>query len=948
MQFRWADCRLDVDARALERGGRPVPVQALAFDLLALLLRHRGRLVSDEFLRRHLWRDVAVSDASLRQVLKEARRAIGDDGRAQRQIETLRGRGLRWIASVEVEDGGETYFVGRDDVLAALERDLEEAAAGRGGLTLLAGRAGIGKTRTLIELAARAEARGLRVLKAWARAGAEADAYSLWIDVADALGAAALTQASRELPASSGISESNRFARFRAIEGAMLRAAREKPLLVAFDDLQFADRESLALLRFLSPGLRGTRIWIVGAHRPLAAGDAHTRDLAAVAADGATRAIELRGLHAFELRELVASHLRSSLGEDAAGALAQQTGGSPLLALEVARALRTSGAALDAASPRQIEESVAVGLQPLLARRLGALPAIARRLLEAAATIGDPVDSELARTVTVCSRAELEVALAEAERHALIERLSEDSWRFAHPLFAEVVASQLATRGGTLEMHARIFQTLEASGDADPFRVATHALGAARRVEPAVAVARLRRAAKAAWRIHALGDAETWQRRALEIAETASLQPVELCDLFQELGEISLGASGLIAARVAFERAARLARDAGDAVRLSRAALGYAHRGFLLAVTGPVLDWLRAAHEKPSGHASLEARVSTRFGVELLVSSRGSAAEAERLIRGGVEGARRAGDALTLGRVLCDIAIARFSAADPRGELMAAHEIANCGRQAGDAEIEFRGLAGIATAHLECGDRPGLARAFANCEDFVLRYPIPYARAVTRGIAAMLALLDGELDAAEAAIAESEHFVRSSGSAGLLMIVGLQRFEVARERGELERVLPIIDEARLHFPQQIGLAALAGVDHALIGDAEIARDAADLVLEKLDAGPYDRNRLRLLVVAAELAYLTGARPLAEAIEPQLAPFAGLHAVTGNAAVYFGSVSHALGFVAAAQGRRSEAIQHFERALLAHETLQSPIWQKRSAEALAKVRRSPSTVVKLVS
>jgi hypothetical protein len=160
-------------------------------------------------------------------------------------------------------------------------------------------------------------------------------------------------------------------------------------------------------------------------------------------------------------------------------------------------------------------------------------------------------------------------------------------------------------------------------------------------------------------------------------------------------------------------------------------------------------------------------------------------------------------------------------------------------------------------------------------------------------------------------------------------------------------VLPLIDQSRLHFPQQLGLAALAGVDHALIGNAEIAR-CADLVLAKLDTAPHDRNRLRFLVVVAELAYLTGSSPLAAAIEPQLAPFAGWHAVTGNAAVYFRSMSHALGFVTAAQGRRRDAIQHFERALLAQEALGSPIWRKRSADAIAKLRRPPSGVVKLVS
>jgi hypothetical protein len=334
--------------------------------------------------------------------------------------------------------------------------------------------------------------------------------------------------------------------------------------------------------------------------------------------------------------------------------------------------------------------------------------------------------------------------------------------------------------------------------------------------------------------------------------------------------------------------------------------------------------------------------------VELLVASGESAAEAQRLIDEGLEGARRVGDALTLGRVLCDVGIARFGAADPHAELAAAQEIASCGRHAGDIEIEFRGLAGVATAFLERGDRPNLDGAFLGCERFVARFPAPYARAVTHGIAAMLALLDGRFDAAEAAIADSERYIRGTGSAGLLMIVGLQRYSLARERGDLERVLPLIDQARLRFPRSIGLAAAAGVAHGLIGNAEPQRDAAEFVLAGLGALPHDRGRLPTLAIAAELSHLAGSPALAAALEPQLEPFSELHAVTGNAAVYFGSLSHALGFVAATQGRRRDAIRHFERALRAHEALQSPTWRDRSAEALAKVRRSSTGVVKLVS
>jgi DNA-binding winged helix-turn-helix (wHTH) protein/tetratricopeptide (TPR) repeat protein len=946
MEFRWNEWRLDVDARVLARSGVPTPVAARVFDLLVLLLRNRGRIVSDVVLRRELWTGVTVSDASLRQLLKEARRAIGDDGNRQTHIQTVRGRGVRWLPPVS-GDAAETVFVGREDVIGELERELERVESGSGRLTLISGSAGIGKTSTLAEIAARAEARGWRVAKGWARAGAESAAYALWADVVEALGASAPTAAGVELPASSGISESNRFARFRSVERAIARSARERPLLVALDDLQFADRESLALLRFLAPALREARAWILGTHRPLAAGDVATRDLAALSADGATRTIELRGLHAGEIRALIALHLRTPLNERASGALARRTGGSPLLALEVARALSAEGAVLDDAHPRQIEERVELGLAPLLRRRLGALAPVSRRLLQAAAAIGDVFEPELARAAAGCSRKELERALGEAERVALVEREAEQTWRFSHPLFAEALVRELAEHGASAAMHERLYEALAARGEADAFRIATHALGARERVDPGVRVACLRRAAAAAWRIQALADAETWQRRAIEVAETVPLPPLDLCDLYQELGELALGASGLIAARASFDRAARLARDAGDAMRLTRAALGHAHRAFVLGATDSVLDWLRAAHASPSGDPALEARVSARLGVELLIASGSHAAEAEDLIHRGLAGARRVGDALTLGRVLCDVAIARFGGADLRGELATAHEIVSCGQQAGDIEIEFRGLTALATALLESGDRAGVDSALVACEHFVARFPSVYARAVTRGIAAMVALLDGRSDAAEAAIADSERDIRSTGSLGLLLVAGLQRYSLARQRGDLERALPLLDQARVRFPGLIGLSAMAGVAHGILGNTEAARDAADLVLGRLDALPHDRSRLPTLVAAAELSYLAGSRRLADSLAPLLAPFAGLHAVTGNAAVYFGCVSHALGFVAAVQGRRAQAIRHFEHAVRAHEAMGSPPWRERSAEALARIRRQPS-VVKLVS
>lgn len=940
MKFQWANCRLDTESRTLLRGGEPVPTQALPFDLLALLLRHRGRVLSDAYIRRTLWPDVRVSDASLRQVVKAARRAIGDDGRTQTAIETVRGRGLRFVAPVTNEGGAGARFVGRADVLAALERELDEAESGRGGVTLLAGRAGIGKSSTLGEIVGRAVARGWRVLEAWGRPGAESDPCALWAGVVGALGVPLLAEASAALPPSAGVSDASRFAHFRTLEAALACAAREQPMLLCFDDLQLADHESLALLRFLAPAVRGMRLRIVGGHRPVPQDDVRMHALAALAADSAASAFELRGLDSSEIRSLVAVRLGTQLSREAAEALAAQADGSPLLALEVARALLASGAALAPAGPEQIAASVALGIVPLVRRRLAPLDPATRRALHAAATLGDPFEAAPVAAVADLASDGVERALREAERASLIERHGPHGWRFAHPLFAEAVAEDLSALGGDAEtaLHVRVFEALDAARGPDPFRVATRALRARAHLAPAVIVDRLRRAALAALRLFAVADAQSWQQRAVDVAEAAGFPPLERCDLLLELGALTIPNAGVIDARRHFDRAARIARDHGDGVRLARAALGYAHRAFVIDAQESVLVWLRAAHATPCGDDALEARVAARLGAELLTASPADRAAAERLLRDGVERTRRLGQPLDVARALADQSIATFGPADPRAAIALAVEVASCGRHAGDAEIEFRGLAEVATLHLELGDRAGLDVAIEVCADFAQRVPVPYMRGVVHGMEAMRALLDGRLDDASAAMDEADRFARSTGSLGFGVIAGLQRFLLARERGGLAVLAPIVDQFRARFPQVPGLGAVAGVVHARCGNDASADDAADRLLAGLDALPFDRTRLATLAVGAELAYLVRSAPLAEALDPLLAPFSALHAAVGNAACYFGSIAHAQGYTAAARGRIAGALAHFARARDAHQAIGSPPWVERSADAAAEIRR----------
>jgi predicted ATPase len=72
--------------------------------------------------------------------------------------------------------------VARPEVQEALDQKLEEVASGIGGVSLLHGPAGIGKTRTLVEIEARADARGFLVLRGCGRVDAEGDAFHPWLE----------------------------------------------------------------------------------------------------------------------------------------------------------------------------------------------------------------------------------------------------------------------------------------------------------------------------------------------------------------------------------------------------------------------------------------------------------------------------------------------------------------------------------------------------------------------------------------------------------------------------------------------------------------------------------------------------------------------------------------------------------------------------------------------
>src|SRR5262245_23573685 len=98
----------DTDRRVLRLAGTPVDLEPKVFDLLAYLIQHHDQFVSRDKLHAQLWSQQYVSEAALTYCISEARKAVGDNGRAQRVIKTVHGRGYRFIAPMTKRLPGST------------------------------------------------------------------------------------------------------------------------------------------------------------------------------------------------------------------------------------------------------------------------------------------------------------------------------------------------------------------------------------------------------------------------------------------------------------------------------------------------------------------------------------------------------------------------------------------------------------------------------------------------------------------------------------------------------------------------------------------------------------------------------------------------------------------------------------------------------------------------
>ena len=452
----------------------------------------------------------------------------------------------------------------RDAELAWLSALLEKTQAGSGGVAVISGPPGIGKTELLAAVHRLAGDRGFRSLRARGRE-LEADmAFSVVRQLLEQPVLSASAGERRRLlagPARAGASAlglepgNSPVSDFAAVHGLYwlcVNLAERTPLLLTVDDLQWVDRPSLSWLAYLGPRSEESPMLVVLSVRE---GDPRGRaNLVGSAADhSSVQRVGLSALSAASVAALVRTELGSAASAEFCSGCWELAGGNPLFVRELLAAAHNEGLSGAEESVTELRALASSAVGPSVLARLARLGPDAVALAQALAVLGSQTEVGIAAEL-----AALEPAAAEltADRLAAAQILaSARPLDFFHPLIAESVYADLAL-GARRLAHRRAAAILDRAGAAD--RVAAHLL-ATGPAGDAWVVERLSAAADTAWERGAAEVAASYLRRAL--AEPAT--PAQRTAILLRLG-IAEWAAGEPAAIGHLEGALNEARDAAE------------------------------------------------------------------------------------------------------------------------------------------------------------------------------------------------------------------------------------------------------------------------------------------------------------------------------------------------------------------------------------------------
>jgi DNA-binding CsgD family transcriptional regulator len=484
-------------------------------------------------------------------------------------------------------------MVGRDAHLASLDRSLERAAAGEGGIVSIAGEAGVGKSRLLRALSAMAREAGYLVLQG---ASFEADrtfpfaplldlVRSLAARTSPGVAAHALEPAAPELlalfpelgsvfsdavPAPATDPEHGRRRLFDAILAALQRLARIQPVLLVFEDVHWSDDASLDLLLHLAQGTVGDAVLMAMSYRDEEVGPRLGRILAEVDRRRLGSDLPLSRLSSGELADMVRAIFGDEVspGREFTGMLHELTGGNPFFVEEVLKALVVAGDLAPGDRGRwkaRRLERVHVPRSALEAvrRRLSGISVAAREIASLAAVAGRRFDFALLHALSGHDEAALVELVKELIAAQLVVEESADRIAFRHALTREAIYAELLVRE-RVTLHRRIASAIERLHPDDPDPVldalAYHAFEGG---EWASARRYGRYAADRAMTLHAPHEALVHLNRAIAAAEREGVAPED--DLLLARGRALETLGEFEAAHADFEAVLAAGGEAGRA-----------------------------------------------------------------------------------------------------------------------------------------------------------------------------------------------------------------------------------------------------------------------------------------------------------------------------------------------------------------------------------------------
>lgn len=956
----------------LRRGGEHVRLEPKVFDFLLFLIRHREHVCSKDELLDGIWPGEAVSESVLPTNAAAVRRALRGDPVGDRAIQTIRGRGYRFVAEIAESDAEDppdegsveadptTVFIGRDVALASLERAFERAINGHGSLTLLVGEPGIGKTHTAREVGRRVEAKGAQVLVGRCYEGEGAPAYWPWLQVLrqsirdgnanelrDVLGPAAqdLADLLPELDVESnlrspftGRPESSRFRLFDGITRYLEARSRARPLVLILDDLHWADKPSLLLLQFLNRELPRLRVLVIGAFRDVEVrrNRALSGVLGALGREPHCSRITLSGFDRDETERFVEVRGHPQPDPSFLEAVYEMTAGNPFFVGQIADLWSGEGlvSRADFANDRA---ALPQGVKDAVGRRLDSVSNDCNRVLRLASVVGRELRLTLLASLAELSGDDLLAVLEESVRARLLRIDRVGGYSFVHALIRETLYEELAMPE-RISIHRKIAELLESAANEAPSHLAErayHLFQATPGGDIEKAIAACSEAAEQCVRSLAFEEAVHHSERALLALDMLPADDLSRrAELLLALAEAQDLASEFTKSSETGKRAAACARSAERADLLARAALIVRGRYDLRAPYGDGRSALEEsldalADRDPVLRARVLARLSQTPPYRDDLEARG------RLSRESIELARTHNDDEALLEALASrVYPGLLGPDDDELRLEVAEELMTVARRTGNRMHELNALESRIRSNLsfgkmkevdyDCNEYRRIAEQLGELGPLFFATFIFIARTIG----------DGRFSEVEAEIKRGTEFgdrlarFSQMESAGAMAIAWWQRIWVCKTKGDFEGAPEESFDIEMFEPSMVPVIRCVRMMVAFgRGDQKEAQQAyEDLASDHFEEFSRDEWWFGCMAMLAEAAYELGDSKRAAVLYSLLWPYTGRNVVQQLTRTYMGSADHFLGLLATCTGALTAAEQHFEASLVFNKKIGArPAW-----------------------